>query len=163
MWQGRTTISAGFGIRHRPVATCSSGIVSCACLRDYLGGLGGGPVGRTVKREGNVPTQYDHGEGAGGLERGTFDAQQDFSFHGGASFISAYLRWLLHQCWSSRGRQSVYCESASRRYIHGQTDESNTFLAPYWPPRPPNEFRAGRTRLCAILSGCGPLKTIRDR
>ena len=44
-----------------------SGIMSCACLRDHLGGLVS-PVGRTVKREGNVPTQYDHGEGSEGLE-----------------------------------------------------------------------------------------------
>ena len=54
--------------RHRAVATCCSGIMSCACLRDHLGGLVS-PVGRTVKREGNVPTQYDHGEGSEGLER----------------------------------------------------------------------------------------------
>ena len=42
-------------------------VMSCACLRDHLGGLVS-PVGRTVKREGNVPTQYDHGEGSEGLE-----------------------------------------------------------------------------------------------
>ena len=68
MWLGGTTISRSFSSRHRPVATCCSGIMSCACLRDHLGGLVS-PVGRTVKREGNVPTQYDHGEGSEGLER----------------------------------------------------------------------------------------------
>ena len=41
--------------------------MSCACLRDHLSGLVS-PVGRTVKREGNVHTQYDHGEGSEGLE-----------------------------------------------------------------------------------------------
>ena len=68
MWRGGTTISRGRAYRHRAVATCCSGIMSCACLRDHLGGLVS-PVGRTVKREGNVPTQYDHGEGSEGLER----------------------------------------------------------------------------------------------
>ena len=68
MWLGGTIISRSFSSRHRPVATCCSGIMSCACLRDHLGGLVS-PVGRTVKREGNVPTQYDHGEGSEGLER----------------------------------------------------------------------------------------------
>ena len=68
MWLGGTTISRTFAHRHRPVATCCSGIMSCACLRDHHGGLVS-PVGRTVKREGNVPTQYDHREGSEGLER----------------------------------------------------------------------------------------------
>ena len=68
MWLGGTTISRGYAYRHRPVATCCSGIVRFVCLRVHLSGLVS-PVGRTVKREGNVPTQYDHCEGSEGLER----------------------------------------------------------------------------------------------
>ena len=68
MWLGGTIISQTFAHRHRPVATCCSGIVRFVFLRDHLSGLVS-PVGRTVKREGNVPTQYDHGEGSEGLER----------------------------------------------------------------------------------------------
>ena len=81
MWRGGTTISPGFGIRHRAVATCCSGIMSCRCLRDHLGGLGS-PVGRSARYVDQIPTQYDHGEGSEGLWRVTFDAQQDFSSHG---------------------------------------------------------------------------------
>ena len=67
MWRGGTTISPGFGIRHRAVATCCSGIMSCRCLRDHLGGLGS-PVGRSARYVDQIPTQYDHGEGSEGLE-----------------------------------------------------------------------------------------------
>ena len=68
MWRGGTTISPGFGIRHRAVATCCSGIMSCRCLRDHLGGLGS-PVGRSARYVDQIATQYDHGEGSEGLER----------------------------------------------------------------------------------------------
>jgi hypothetical protein len=67
MWLGGTTISRTFAHRHRPVATCCSGIVSCACLRDHLGGLGA-PVFRSARYVDQIPTQYDHGEGSEGLE-----------------------------------------------------------------------------------------------
>ena len=67
MWLGGTTISRGYVYRHRPVATCCSGIVSCACLRDHLGGLGA-PVFRSARYVDQIPTQYDHGEGSEGLE-----------------------------------------------------------------------------------------------
>ena len=73
MWLGGTTISPGFGIRHRPVATCCSGIVRFVCAGVHLSALKA-PVGRTVKRDGNLPTQYDHREGSEGLEK-QFDAQ----------------------------------------------------------------------------------------
>ena len=42
-------------------------IMSCACLRDHLGGLGA-PVGRSARYVDQIPTQYDHGEGSEGLE-----------------------------------------------------------------------------------------------
>ena len=67
MWRGGTTISPGCAYRHRPVATCCSGIVSCACLRDHLGGLGA-PAFRSARYVDQIPTQYDHGEGSEGLE-----------------------------------------------------------------------------------------------
>ena len=67
MWLGGTTISRGCAHRHRPVATCCSGIVSCACLRDHLGGLGA-PAFRSARYVDQIPTQYDHGEGSEGLE-----------------------------------------------------------------------------------------------
>ena len=67
MWLGGTTISRVYAYRHRPVATCCSGIVSCACLRDHLGGLGA-PVFRSARYVDQIPTQYDHGEGSEGLE-----------------------------------------------------------------------------------------------
>ena len=68
MWLGGTTISRTFAHRHRAVATCCSGIVSCACLRDHLGGLGD-PVFRSARYVDQIPTQYDHGEGSEGFER----------------------------------------------------------------------------------------------
>ena len=171
MWRGGTKISRGLGGRHRAVATCCSGIMSCACLRDHLGGLVS-PVGRTVKREGNVPTQYDHGEGSEGLERHIrrsarfFFPRRLLILRRGAAYQqsgpttstwlsasrvrpgsawSGWARWdrqrtmytraspRLHiqspRKWSTSAdfRELAWkavCESASRRYIHGQTDGS---------------------------------------
>ena len=161
-----------FAYRHRPVATCCSGIVRFVCLRDHLSGLVS-PVGRTVKREGNVPTQYDHREGSEGLERHIrrsarfFFPRRLLILRRGAAYQQSgpttsdmaerftgpsreCMEWLplagrdgtvsgrsilgLHRLhiqsprkWSTSAdfrelAWTAVCESATRRYIHGQTD-----------------------------------------
>ncbi len=81
MWLGGTTISRGYAYRHRPVATCCSGIVSCACLRDHLSGLVS-PRLSYDRRDTLTRSQLSMITArAERVLRGTFDAQQDFSTH----------------------------------------------------------------------------------
>ena len=80
MWRGGTTISPGFGIRHRAVATCCSG--TSFFLRHVIILVVSGPS-KADRRETRATARLSMIiVRAQRVWRVTFDAQQDFSTHG---------------------------------------------------------------------------------
>ena len=133
MWLGGTTISRVYAYRHRPVATCCSGIVSCACLRDHLGGLGA-PVFRSARYVDQIPTQYDHGEGSEGLERHVRRSARFF-----------FPRRLLHQRRGAAYQQSGPTTSDMAKRFTGPYRECMEWLG---------EMGPSADDVCSCFAGC---------